>query len=165
MSTITTARSALGSGIDPRGPRFSAALTSVVLAVVLVTPTPVAVTVLALQTAVFAIGAFRGIQHTPYAWLFRTLVRPRLGAPRELEDPRPPRFAQAVGLGFALVGLRRVRRRAHRRSRWSPPGSPWRPPCSTRSSASAWAARSTCSSSVRPPADQTPRRHPAYKKG
>ena len=62
-------------------------------------------TLLALQTIVFGIGAVRGIQHTPYAWLFRTLVRPRLGAPHELEDPRPPRFAQAVGLGFALVGL------------------------------------------------------------
>jgi hypothetical protein len=80
-------------------------VTSGVLALVLVTPTPVAVTLLALQTVVFGIGAVRGIQHTPYAWLFRTLVRPRLGAPHELEDPRPPRFAQAVGLGFALVGL------------------------------------------------------------
>jgi hypothetical protein len=105
MSTITTARSTTGAGIDPRGPRFAAGLTSVVLAVVLVTPSPVAVTVLALQTVVFAIGALRGIQHTPYAWLFRTVLRPRLSAPRELEDPRPPRFAQAVGLGFAVVGL------------------------------------------------------------
>jgi hypothetical protein len=76
-----------------------------VLALVLVTPTPLAVALLALQTVVFGIGAVRGIQHTPYAWLFRTLVRPRLGAPQELEDPRPPRFAQAVGLGFVLVGL------------------------------------------------------------
>ena len=105
MSTTSTARPALGAGIDPRGPRFAASLTSVVLALVLVTPTPVAVILLALQTIVFGIGAARGIQHTPYAWLFRTLVRPRLGAPHELEDPRPPRFAQAVGLGFALVGL------------------------------------------------------------
>jgi Domain of unknown function (DUF4395) len=105
MSTSTTASAATGSGIDPRGPRFSASLTSVVLALVLVTPTPVAVALLALQTVVFAIGALSGVQHTPYAWLFRTLVRPRLGAPGELEDPQPPRFAQAVGLGFALVGL------------------------------------------------------------
>ena len=105
MSAISAARPAVGQGIDPRGPRFAASLTSVVLALVLVTPTPIAVTLLALQTGVFGIGAMRGIQHTPYAWLFRSAVRPRLGAPHELEDPRPPRFAQAVGLGFAVVGL------------------------------------------------------------
>ena len=57
------------------------------------------------QAVLFAVGASRGVQHTPHAWLFRTLVRPRLGAPAELEDPAPPRFAQAVGLGFALVAL------------------------------------------------------------
>ena len=105
MSTITSARQSLGSGIDPRGPRFTAGLTSVALAVVLVTPTPVAVVVLALQTGVFALGALRGVQHTPYAWVFRTVVRPRLGAPDTLEDPRPPRFAQGVGLVFAAGGL------------------------------------------------------------
>jgi Domain of unknown function (DUF4395) len=54
---------------------------------------------------VFAIGAIRGVQHTPYAVLFRRVVRPRLGGPTALEDPRPPRFAQAIGLGFAVVGL------------------------------------------------------------
>ena len=53
----------------------------------------------------FAVGATVGVQRTPYAWLFRSLLRPRLGAPAELEDAAPPRFAQAVGLGFALVGL------------------------------------------------------------
>ena len=46
-----------------------------------------------------------GIQRTPYSWVFRTFVRPRLGPPAELEDPAPPRFAQGVGLGFALVAL------------------------------------------------------------
>ncbi len=105
MSTIASPRQAAAPGIDPRGPRFAASLTSVALALVLVTPTPVAVTVLALQTVVFAIGAFRGVQHTPYAWAFKTFVRPRLGAPHDLEDPRPPRFAQTVGLGFAVVAL------------------------------------------------------------
>ena len=33
------------------------------------------------------------------------MVRPRLAAPAHLEDPQPPRFAQAVGLVFAVVGL------------------------------------------------------------
>jgi predicted lipid-binding transport protein (Tim44 family) len=61
--------------------------------------------VLAVQTLVFGIGAIAGVQRTPYSWVFRTLVRPRLGAPDELEDAAPPRFAQAVGLGFAVVAL------------------------------------------------------------
>jgi hypothetical protein len=107
MSTIISAQPALGSaaGIDPRGPRFAASVTSVALALVLVLPTAAAVLVLALQTVVFAIGAGLGIQHTPYAWFFRTVIRPRLSVPHDLEDPQPPRFAQAVGLGFAAVGL------------------------------------------------------------
>ncbi len=94
------------AGIDPRGPQFAAAVTSAVLiAVLLLAPGPAAVVVLALQAAVFAIGAARGVQHTPYSWAFRTLVRPRLAAPDHLEDPAPPRFAQTVGLGFAVVAL------------------------------------------------------------
>lgn len=92
--------------IDPRGARFAATLTTVALAVTLLTaPSPLGVGVLAAQTAVFAVGATAGVQRSPYGWIFRTLIRPRLGAPAELEDARPPRFAQAVGLGFAVVAL------------------------------------------------------------
>ncbi|QWZ08083.1 DUF4395 domain-containing protein [Nocardioides panacis] len=109
MSTTTrTAETSVGTRtrIDPRGPRFAATLTTVLLAVALVlAPSAATITLLAVQTVVFAIGAFLGIQHTPYAWLFKTLVRPRLGRPAELEDAAPPRFAQAVGLGFAVVAL------------------------------------------------------------
>ena len=104
MST-TTATAPIRAGIDPRGPQFAATLTSVVLVLVLLAPNPVGAVLLAAQAAVFAVGATRGVQHTPYSFLFRTLVRPRLSAPAELEDPAPPRFAQAVGLAFALVGL------------------------------------------------------------
>ncbi len=104
MSATAAARTS--AGIDPRGPQFAAALTvAVLVAVLLLAPGAVAVVLLAVQAAVFALGAGRGVQHTPYSWLFRTVVRPRLAAPAELEDPAPPRFAQAVGLGFALVGL------------------------------------------------------------
>ena len=99
-------RSASAARIDPRGPQFAAALTSVVLAgVLLLAPHPVGVALLAAQVAVFAVGAGWGVQRTPYAWLFKTLVRPRLGAPDELEDAAPPRFAQGVGLAFGLVAL------------------------------------------------------------
>jgi hypothetical protein len=104
MSALTTPLSA-SAGIDPRGPRVAATLTSVVLALVLVTPQPLAGVLLTVQAVVFGIGAVRGVQHTPYAAVFRSLIRPRLGAPHDLEDPRPPRFAQAVGLLFAVIGL------------------------------------------------------------
>lgn len=87
--------------IDPRGPRFAAVLTSLVLAAALITESG---WLLAVQAAVFAVGALIGLQYSPYGWLYRVLVRPRLGPPTELEDARPPRFAQAVGLLFAVVG-------------------------------------------------------------
>ena len=87
--------------VDPRGPRFAATLTTVVLAAVLISGNG---WLLALQTLVFALGALGGLGRSPYGWLYRTLVRPRLGPPAELEDAAPPRFAQGVGLGFALVG-------------------------------------------------------------
>lgn len=88
--------------IDPRGPRFAAAVTTVVLAVVLVTESP---WLLAVQAAVFAVGAALGPARSPYGQVFKYLVRPRLAAPAELEAEAPPRFAQAVGLVFAVVGL------------------------------------------------------------
>ncbi|MFJ5235123.1 DUF4395 domain-containing protein [Kitasatospora sp. NPDC088391] len=84
--------------IDPRGPRFAAALTSAVLAAVLITGSG---WLLAAQALVFALGT---LGRSPYGLLYRVLVRPRLGPPAALEDARPPRFAQSVGLGFALVG-------------------------------------------------------------
>ncbi len=92
--------------IDPRGPRFGAAITSVVLAVVLILgPGTPALILLVIQAAAFALGSLVGIGAQPYGMLFRRLVRPRLGPPKDLEDPRPPRFAQTVGLVFALAGL------------------------------------------------------------
>lgn len=93
------------AGIDPRGPQFAASLTAVVLVAVLLLPPTAALVLTAVQAALFALGATRGVQRTPHAWLFKTFVRPRLSAPTELEDPAPPRFAQAVGLGFTLVAL------------------------------------------------------------
>ena len=107
MSTLITPSTpeAVRSGIDPRGPRFVAGLTVVVVAAALVAPPTVGLVLAAIQAVLFAIGALRGVQHTPQSWLFRTFVRPRLGASSELEDPAPPRFAQAVGLVFALVAV------------------------------------------------------------
>lgn len=92
--------------IDPRGPQFNAALTSVVLAGALATAhTAVGVALLGLQAGLFAAAVVLGVHRTPAAFLFRRLVRPRLDPPKSLEDPRPPRFAQGIGLLFALTGL------------------------------------------------------------
>jgi hypothetical protein len=92
--------------VDPRGPRFAATLTAVLLAVALLAaPSIGTVVLLAGQAVLFGIGAGAGVARTPYSWLFRTFVRPRLGPPAELEDAAPPRFAQAVGLGFTAVAL------------------------------------------------------------
>ena len=94
------------AAIDPRGPQFNAILTSVVLAATLLTaPATVGLVLLGVQAALFATAVAFGVQRTPAAFLFKTLVRPRLSAPAHLEDPQPPRFAQAVGLVFAVVGL------------------------------------------------------------
>jgi hypothetical protein len=89
-------------GIDPRGPRFGALITAVVLAAVLITGS---VWLLAAQALVFAVGAVFGLRYAPYGVLYRQLIRPRLGPPGELEPEAPPRFAQAVGLVFALAGV------------------------------------------------------------
>ncbi len=93
-------------GIDPRGPRFGAWINLVLLAVVLLLgSSPAATAVLAVIVVSFAIGTIRGVGHTWQGWVFRRLVRPRLAPPTELEDPRPPTFAQLVGLVITGAGL------------------------------------------------------------
>lgn len=92
--------------VDPRGPRFGAVITSTVLAVILLTaPSTLATALLILQTVVFGLGAFAGLQFHPYGWIYRTFVRPKLAPPSELEDSAPLRFAQLVGFLFAAVAL------------------------------------------------------------
>ncbi|MGY1602883.1 DUF4395 domain-containing protein [Geodermatophilus sp. SYSU D00815] len=88
--------------VDVRGPRFAAWVTSAVLAAVLLTGSW---HLLAAQAVVFAVGALAGLRYAPYGVLFRVLVAPRLGPVREREPEAPPRFAQFVGLLFAVVGV------------------------------------------------------------
>jgi len=88
--------------IDARGPRFSASITTIVLATALVTHN---VWVLVAQGLVFLIGATFGPQFTPYGLIFKNFIKPRLKKIAPTEDVRPPKFAQSVGLIFALVGI------------------------------------------------------------
>ena len=92
--------------IDPRGPRFGAAITTAVLAIILLTiPSSIALVLLGIQTVVFALGAFVGLHAQPYGILYRKLVAPKLGKPTALEAVEPPQFAQFVGFLFAATGL------------------------------------------------------------
>lgn len=113
-----SAASPAATGIDPRGPRFGAAITSVLLLVTvgLALVTPISATavdrllepaalLLVVLVALFAWGAFAGIQRHPYGAVFRALVAPRLGPPSEREDPAAPTFAQGVGLLVTGTGL------------------------------------------------------------
>ncbi|WAC92326.1 DUF4395 domain-containing protein [Mycobacterium sp. Aquia_213] len=93
--------------VDVRGPRFAAWVTTAVLVATLivsaVSPLAAAI-ILGLQAVVFAIGALGGPRRHPYGRLFATLVAPRLGPVKEREPVAPLKFAQLVGLIFAIVG-------------------------------------------------------------
>jgi len=62
---------------DPRGDRFAAALTALVMLGVLLTLDEA---LFAAQAVVFALGAFVGPRYSPYPALYRALVVPRLAA-------------------------------------------------------------------------------------
>jgi len=88
--------------IDARGPRFGAAITTLVFAAALATHNAWFVVA---QAVVFAIGAFKGPQYTPYAFIYKTIVKPRLKGEVPTEEVKPPQFAQKVGLLFAVVAI------------------------------------------------------------
>lgn len=96
--------------IDPRGPRFGATIINILSLITLFLALDsktesVAFGLLLIATASFIIGAVFGNSKHPFGLIFRKLVKPRLSAPKELEDPRPPQFAQAVGLFVSVVGI------------------------------------------------------------
>ena len=90
------------TNIDARGPRFGAVITTAVLATALATNN---LWVIVAQAVVFAIGALKGPQFTPYAFIYKRIVKPLLKGETPTEDVRPPQFAQSVGLLFALVAI------------------------------------------------------------
>ena len=88
--------------IDARGPRYSAAITSVVLALALITESSY---VIGFQFAVFLSAVLFGLRRSIYGFIYRNLIQPRLSGPVPGEDQRAPRFAQFIGALFAFVAL------------------------------------------------------------
>ena len=83
--------------IDPRGPRFNQAVLTVALLGGFLLDAKAVVPVFA---AVLLAGAAFGPRYGPFLRLYADVIRPRLSPPTDLEDPRPPRFAAAVGVAF-----------------------------------------------------------------
>jgi hypothetical protein len=96
-------------GIDPRGPRFGAAITAFLLLVAvflgLIDAVPAATVLLGVLALLFLWGAGAGITRHPWGVLYRALVRPRLEPPTDLEDATPPTFAQGVGFVITALGV------------------------------------------------------------
>lgn len=93
--------------VDVRGPRFAAWVTTAVIVAALLASTVshvAAAVILGLQGAVFAIGTLGGPRRHPYGQVFAGLVAPRLGPVTDREPVPPLRFAQLVGLIFAVAG-------------------------------------------------------------
>lgn len=111
MAGIGITSCPLRGHVDPRALRFAAAATAGVLVIVLLTVEgvrPLALGLLASQAAMFAFTAFVSMHWSVWAQLFARVIWPRLGAAPALEDARPARFAQLIGLvftGLALLGF------------------------------------------------------------
>lgn len=109
MDDPTTGHRPVADGetmVDVRGPRFGAAVTTVVLAAALVVQGPVGTLLVAWQVLAFGLATFLGLRWSPYGRLFR-LVQGSfgLGPPSEVEPSSPPRFAQLCGFAVAGGGL------------------------------------------------------------
>ena len=103
------------TGIDPRGPRFGAAITATLLLVAVWLTVGLASAPVDLQapgyilvvilSAIFLWGAIGGVQNHPYGLFFKAVIRPRLKAPEYVESPAGPTFAQAVGFIVTITGV------------------------------------------------------------
>jgi hypothetical protein len=101
--------------VDPRGPRFGAAIINVFSIIIFFfaldkATEAIAQSLLAIVWVSFLWGTLLGNSKHPFGIFYKKVVRPKLAAPKELEDARPPRFAQFVGLvvtslGFVLLAL------------------------------------------------------------
>ena len=88
--------------IDARGPRYTAAITTVVLSAALVTESNL---IIGLQFAVFLSAVLFGLRRSFYGFIYRNLIQPRLSGPVPSENEAAPRFTQLVGALFAATAL------------------------------------------------------------
>jgi hypothetical protein len=88
--------------IDARGPRYSAAITTTVLALALITESNY---LIGFQFAVFLSAVLFGLRRSIYGIIYRNLIQPRLSGPIPSENEAAPRFAQLIGALFAFVAL------------------------------------------------------------
>ena len=88
--------------IDARGPRYTAAITTVVLSAALVTESNL---IIGFQFAVFLSAVLFGLRRSLYGFTYRNLIQPRLSGPVPSENEAAPRFAQLVGALFAATAL------------------------------------------------------------
>ena len=88
--------------IDARGPRYSAGITTTVLALALITESNY---LIGFQFAVFLSAVLFGLRRSIYGLLYRNLIQPRLSGPIPSENEAAPRFAQLIGALFAFVAL------------------------------------------------------------
>ena len=101
MSTITSNTKQVVL-IDARGPRYSAAITTTVLALALITESNY---LIGFQFAVFLSAVIFGLRRSIYGFIYRNLIQPRLSGPVPSENEAAPRFAQLIGALFAFVAL------------------------------------------------------------
>jgi len=105
MVAMTADRPDTPAPIDPRGPRLNQGVLTVALLIGFLADWRPIIPVFA---GVLLLGAAFGSRYGPVLRFYAEVVRPRLGPPDEMEDPRPPRFAAAIGvlfLGAATVAL------------------------------------------------------------
>jgi Domain of unknown function (DUF4395) len=87
--------------VDPRQPRVGQAITGIVLAVGFIAGWPVVLPIIAV---ILALASLVGGPFNPYVHVYRLVKRVlNWGAPRELEEAAPPRFANTVGFVFTLA--------------------------------------------------------------
>ena len=101
MSTVTDSNKNLVL-IDARGPRYSAGITTTVLALALITESNY---LIGFQFAVFLSAVLFGLRRSIYGLIYRNLIQPRLSGPVPCENEAAPRFAQLIGALFAFVAL------------------------------------------------------------